>query len=90
MELQFTSDPVKHILNVCVFVFIYILYTNPKQVSLLDINTLSGVFPENYSKTEGIQLCIRAPFVCVSFYLIKLFNNIYSTAIGLEPGGRGL
>ena len=70
MELQFSSDPVKHILNVCVYVcvFIYILYTNPKQVSLLDINTLSGVFPENYSKTEGIQICIGAPFVCFSFY----------------------
>jgi hypothetical protein len=67
MELQFSNDPVKPILCVCMCVFIYILYTNRNQVRLLDINPLSDVFPENYSKTEGIQLSIRVPFVCVSF-----------------------
>lgn len=43
MELQYSKDPVKPIC-VCVCVFLYILYINHKQVSLLD----SDLFPENY------------------------------------------
>jgi hypothetical protein len=64
MELQFFKRPCKAYLE-CVYVcvFMYILYTNPNQVSLLDINPLSELFPENFSKFEGIQPCIRVPFV---------------------------
>jgi len=57
----------------------------PYLARLIAISLKNATIPSDWKIATVVPIYIRGDRSAVSNY-----NNIYSTAIGLEPGGRGL